>query len=162
LTEFAQASRTDPRLHFAGSGLILFGLSDNQLTGAAGLQADLGVVFSDHVALFAHGEIATAVITFYGSAGLGVSYAFTEHFMAGLGANVTAWSSFSFSTNFTGFTFPLRLRWLFSDRKPDDVRRRGLYLGLDISAGVNLIAMYPYDTLSGAFAASVSVGYALW
>jgi len=167
MREVAVAARPDTRLRAGIGGLLVFGLSSAQPNGGAGLTGDLGAVLNDRFSLFAHLEGASAVITLYLAGGVGAEYALSEHFVAGLGINLMAWTTLFASGSFLGIAFPVRLHYLFGERRDNETERRGLYLGVEVAGAVSVqdtnfyqltYPVPPEPAFSGAF----TVGYAFW
>lgn len=167
IREIALEARPDTRVRAGIGGLLVFGISNYQPNGGAGLTADLGAVFNDRFSLFAHLEGASAVLTVYFAGGVGAEYALNEHFVAGLGVNLMAWTSLYSSGTFIGIAFPVRLHYLFGERHDNETERRGLYLGVEIAGAVSVQdtnyyqLAYPLPPEPG-FSGAITVGYAFW
>lgn len=167
--EQAQSRRPFARFRGGLGAGALFGLANYSPAFGVGFTADGGVLLNDRLALFLHGELGTIVLTLVGSAGLVGEYAFTDHWSAGLGVAFTAWAPLLFGSGglFYGLTFPLRLNWAPQGRSTHQTRRSGLLIGLQVAPGVSLMPTDFFQLRAPlppepAFAATVSIGYALW
>ena len=166
IREVAIAARPDTRLRAGVGGLLVFGIANYQPNGGAGLTADLGAVFNDRFSLFAHLEGASAILNFYFAGGVGAEYALNEHLVAGLGVNLMAWTM-AHSSGFIGIAFPVRLHYLFGERRDHEAERHGLYLGVELAGAVSVQETYyppeghPLPQELG-FSGALTVGYAWW
>ncbi len=170
LPEIARAQRTAPRLRAGLGGLVVFGYSNYRPSGGLGLAFDLGATFNDRVALFLHGEVASAVATFHASGGVAAEYVMTEHVSMGLGVSLTGWVPTiytGYSDGFFGLLFPVRLRFALEPRPDAQTSRRGFSFGLELAGGFSLQPTYFYQLQAplppdGAFTAAATFGYAMW
>lgn len=170
LPEVARAQRTATRLRAGLGGLVVFGLSNYRPSGGVGLTFDLGATFNDRVALFLHGEVASAVATFHASGGVAAEYVMTEHVSMGLGVSLTGWLPTiytGYSDGFFGLLFPVRLHFALEPRPDAQTSRRGFFFGLELAGGFSLQPTYFYQLQTplppeGAFSAAATFGYAVW
>lgn len=169
IPEEAVSMRTAPRWRAGLGAAALFGLANYAPAAGVGLSLDSGVVLNDRLSLLAHAEVGSIVLTLVGSAGIAGEYAIGDHFSAGLGVSFSAWAPLIYGSGslFYGLTFPVRVSFSPSARADHQTGRTGLLISLQLSPGFSLQPTYfvqvqyplPPDP---AFAASLSVGYALW
>lgn len=170
LPEEAVALRTAPRVRAGIGGALLFGLAEYAPSFGAGVSLDLGAVLFDRLSLFFHGEVGTIIFTLIGTGGPVVEYALSDHFTAGLGVALTAWTQLAYGLNsgsFLGLTFPLRVSFSPAGRKANETARGGLLLGLSVAPGFSLLPTY-YPQLqnqlppSPGLAAALTISTAWW
>ena len=156
--------RSASRLRLSLGGSAMVGVSGYSPALGVGLNFDLGVTFSDRLSVFLHGELGTVVFTVIGSGAVVFEYTVSDHFIAGLGAAVSAWGPLLYgSLNFLGVTFPFRLSFATAARGAAETRHSGLLIGLQLAPGFSFPQETPYQVPAEvAFAGSVSVGYAWW
>lgn len=100
-----------------------------------GASVDVGVLFIDRVAVFAHLTGDTVYVSGIGTIALMAEDGF-EHFTVATGFGLGAAGSFAFSgTGFSSPVVPLAIGWTPSARKDDVVVSVGLHLTLEGGAG---------------------------
>jgi len=164
--------RQEPRVRVGIGAGAMGGVASPAAAAAPGVTGDIGVVFSDRLAVTAHLSFATIVILTLASASAGVEYALSDLVSLGLGAGVAQVGGVLLAEQpwSTALVFPLRLALRTADRSPDDRWRRGLLVALEVSPGVAFRGMYAGKVAPGApvpppgfaITGSVSVGYALF
>ena len=166
--EEAVSARTQSRLRLGVAGAALFGLSSYTPALGVGVSLDFGMIVSDRLSLFVHGEVGSVVISAIGGGGLVAEYALGDHFTAGLGAAFMLWAPAYFASGgFMGITFPFRLSFAPARREANATRRTGLLIGLQVAPGVSVQdtsyyqSRFPIPPEPG-FTAMGSVGYAWW
>lgn len=171
LPEEAQALRGAPRLR-AGAALGgLFGVANYDPTIAAVFTADVGVVLSDRVSLYARLEGGSLVFSLVGGFSLAADVHLGDFFSVGLGVKLQGWVPLTYSftrSPFVGVMFPVRVSFApFSGRPPGQVQRSGFVVGFEAAPGLGVLPTYvgpfgrPVDPEAG-LTLSLTVGYAAW
>lgn len=131
-----------------------------------GLMGEVGSVLNDHLSLSARLLFFTNIGGWLFGITPAVDYAVSERFTIGGGIGVTFYGGLE-SGSFTNLMLPLRVTFSPWARKPHEVRRSGLLLGLELGGGVLIAATrnrfsgtppVPAASAMGIF----SIGYAWW
>ena len=130
-----------------------------------GLQAEVGTVLEDRLSIVARLTGFTNIGAWDLGGAAALDYALSERLALGAGVGAKLFFGLE-SGSLVSVMVPVRITFAPWARKPDQVARSGLLLGLEVAGGVAVFATrgrrVTFAVPAPALSALLSIGYALW